>query len=121
MASQAAGNRSTLIVQLTDTHIVANARLCLNQIDTSSFLRAAVETVRTLTVRPDAVLITGDLYNAQEFLDVRSYQNVLRWAEEIGARPAVQRGKRVNKTWGPEDQQLAERHDASDFDRPAAT
>jgi len=63
MASQAAGNRSTLIVQLTDTHIVANARLCLNQIDTSSFLRAAVETVRTLTVRPDAVLITGDLVN----------------------------------------------------------
>ena len=67
------------------------------------------------------VLITGDLYNAQEFLDVRSYQNVLRWAEDIGARPAVKRGKRVNKTWGPEDQQLAERHDASDFDRPAAT
>jgi GST-like protein len=67
------------------------------------------------------VLITGDLYNAQEFLDVRSYKNVLRWAEDIGARPAVKRGKRVNKTWGPEDQQLAERHDASDFDRPAAT
>ncbi len=67
------------------------------------------------------VLITGDLYNAQEFLDVRSYKHVLRWAEDIGARPAVQRGKRVNKTWGPEDQQLAERHDASDFDRPAAT
>jgi GST-like protein len=67
------------------------------------------------------VLITGDLYNAQEFLDVRSYQNVLRWAEDIGARPAVKRGKRVNKTWGPEDQQLAERHDASDFDRPATT
>jgi GST-like protein len=67
------------------------------------------------------VLITGDLYNAQEFLDVRSYKNVLRWAEDIGARPAVKRGKRVNKTWGPEDQQLAERHDASDFDRPATT
>ncbi len=67
------------------------------------------------------VLITGDLYNAQEFLDVRSYQNVLRWAQDIGARPAVKRGKRVNKTWGPEDQQLAERHDASDFDRPATT
>lgn len=63
MTSQAAKNSSTLIVQLTDTHIVANARLCLNEIDTSSFLRAAVETVRTLTVRPDAVLITGDLVN----------------------------------------------------------
>ncbi|MTB06983.1 MAG: phosphodiesterase, partial [Actinobacteria bacterium] len=63
MAPQASRNLSTLIVQLTDTHIVANARLCHNEIDTSSFLRAAVETVRQLTVRPDAVLITGDLVN----------------------------------------------------------
>lgn len=63
MTSQATRNPSTLIVQLSDTHIVANARLCLNEIDTSSFLRAAVETVRSLTVRPDAVLITGDLVN----------------------------------------------------------
>ena len=70
MASQAAGNRSTLIVQMTDPHIVANARLCLNQIDTSSFLREAIETVRNLTVRPDAVLITGDLAHFHE-----NYQN----------------------------------------------
>ena len=63
MSTQTSRNPATLIVQLTDTHIVANARLCLNEIDTSSFLRAAVETVRHLTVRPDAVLITGDLVN----------------------------------------------------------
>lgn len=54
---------TALIVQLTDPHIVANARLCLNQIDTASFLRTAVETVRELTVAPDAVVITGDLVN----------------------------------------------------------
>lgn len=54
---------STVIVQMTDPHIVANARLCLNTIDTSSFLREAIDTVKSLTVRPDAVLITGDLVN----------------------------------------------------------
>jgi GST-like protein len=67
------------------------------------------------------VLLIGDLYNAQEFLDVNSYTHVMRWAKEIDARPTVQRGRRVNKTWGPEDQRMPERHDAADFDaKPAA-
>lgn len=66
------------------------------------------------------VLLIGDLYNAQEFLDVNSYAHAMRWAREIDARPAVQRGRRVNKTWGPEDERLAERHDASDFDAAPA-
>jgi len=66
------------------------------------------------------VLLIGDLYNAQEFLDVNSYTHVMRWAREIDARPTVQRGRRVNKTWGPEDQRLPERHDAADFDAPPA-
>lgn len=61
------------------------------------------------------VLLIGDLYNAQEFLDVNSYTHVVRWAREIDARPTVQRGRRVNKTWGPEELRLAERHDAADF------
>ncbi|MAZ87413.1 MAG: glutathione-dependent disulfide-bond oxidoreductase [Cellvibrionaceae bacterium] len=61
-------------------------------------------------------LVLGSLYEAQEFLDVTSYKNVCRWAEEIQARPAVQRGLRVNRAWGPEEKQLIERHDASDFD-----
>ncbi len=61
-------------------------------------------------------LVLGSLYEAQEFLDVASYKNVCRWAEEIQARPAVQRGLRVNRAWGPEEKQLIERHDASDFD-----
>lgn len=61
-------------------------------------------------------LVKGELYDAAEFLDVKSYQHVLRWSQEISARPAVQRGQRVNRTWGDEALQLPERHDASDLD-----
>ncbi|HDY83410.1 MAG TPA: glutathione-dependent disulfide-bond oxidoreductase [Halieaceae bacterium] len=61
-------------------------------------------------------LVLGNIYEAQEFLDVGSYTHVARWTAEIQERPAVQRGHRVNKVWGPEEQQLAERHDASDLD-----
>ena len=60
-------------------------------------------------------LVLGKLYEAAEFLDVASYTHVVRWAESIAQRPAVQRGVRVNRVWGPEDEQLAERHDASDL------
>jgi GST-like protein len=61
-------------------------------------------------------LVLGTIYEAQEFLDVQSYTNVIRWAAEIQERPAVQRGKRVNRTWGPEEERVPERHDASDLD-----
>ena len=61
-------------------------------------------------------LVMGEAYNAGEFLDVGSYKNLLRWATELRARPAVQRGRIVNRTWGPASEQLRERHDASDFD-----
>ena len=61
------------------------------------------------------VLVIDDLYKASEFLQVASYEHVVRWAKAIDARPAVQRGKRVNRTWGPEEQQLAERHSPTDF------
>jgi GST-like protein len=47
---------------------------------------------------------------------VSSYKNVVRWAKEIEERPAVQRGRRVNRTWGPEELRLKERHSAADFD-----
>jgi len=60
-------------------------------------------------------LVLGSLYEAQEFLDVSSYKNVIRWAQEIQDRPAVQRGLRVNRVWGPEEKQLPERHSAKDF------
>ena len=61
-------------------------------------------------------LVQNLVYEAAEFLDVASYKNVNRWVDDISARPAVVRGKMVNKAWGDEDQQLRERHDASDFD-----
>ncbi|CAO1667051.1 glutathione-dependent disulfide-bond oxidoreductase [Salinicola sp. NYA28a] len=61
-------------------------------------------------------LVLGRLYEAAEFLDVESYENVQRWAREIDARPAVQRGRMVNRTFGEPETQLHERHDASDFD-----
>ena len=65
-------------------------------------------------------LVLGRAYNAAEFLDVASYKNVLRWAQTIDARPAVVRGRMVNRTWGEPWEQLAERHDAGDFDKVPA-
>jgi len=62
------------------------------------------------------VLVQGKLYDAGEFLDVASYAHVVRWASEIAARPAVQRGRMVNRAFGPPEEQLRERHDASDFE-----
>ena len=60
-------------------------------------------------------LVLGRLYSAAEFLDVESYTHVMRWAKEIDARPAVQRGRIVNRTFGEPETQLHERHAASDF------
>jgi GST-like protein len=60
-------------------------------------------------------LVLGQLYDAAEFLQVQAYTNVLRWAEEIAKRPAVIRGRMVNRVMGPLESQLHERHDASDF------
>ncbi|MCG8414757.1 MAG: glutathione-dependent disulfide-bond oxidoreductase [Pseudomonadales bacterium] len=58
----------------------------------------------------------GTVYNAAEFLDAASYTHVGRWAKQIASRPAVKRGRIVNRNWGPLDRQLHERHDASDFE-----
>ena len=65
-------------------------------------------------------LAQGKLYEAGEFLQVKSYVNVQRWTEQIAQRPTVQRGCMVNRTWGEPSGQLPERHDASNFDRPLA-
>jgi GSH-dependent disulfide-bond oxidoreductase len=65
-------------------------------------------------------LAKGLLYEAGEFLQVQSYTHVLRWTEQIAQRPAVKRGRMVNRTWGDAASQLPERHDASDFDNVAA-
>ena len=59
---------------------------------------------------------TGAVYDAAEFLDAGSYTNVERWGKLVADRPAVQRGRIVNRNWGPLNRQLHERHDASDFE-----
>lgn len=64
-------------------------------------------------------LVAHNIYEAAEFLDVGTYTHVLRWVKDIEARPAVQRGRRVNKSWGPEEERLIERHSASDFTSPS--
>ncbi|ASY76695.1 glutathione-dependent disulfide-bond oxidoreductase [Pectobacterium polaris] len=61
-------------------------------------------------------LVQNTLYSAGEFLSVHEYEHVIRWADEIAARPAVIRGRKVNRTWGEESEQVAERHQASDLD-----
>ena len=61
-------------------------------------------------------LVKGQIYDAGEFLQVQEYTHVIRWADEIAKRPAVQRGRMVNRVNGPPESQLHERHDASDFD-----
>ena len=60
-------------------------------------------------------LALGRLYDAGEFLQVQEYQHLQRWAKEIDARPAVQRGRMVNRTFGEPHEQLHERHDSGDF------
>jgi len=58
----------------------------------------------------------GQMYEGGEFLSVHEYTHVLRWTDEVAQRPAVQRGRKVNRVTGPLEDQLHERHDASDFD-----
>jgi GST-like protein len=61
----------------------------------------------------------GLLYEGGEFLQVQEYKNVQRWTDAIAERPAVKRGRMVNRGWGEPSSQLPERHDASDFDKVA--
>ena len=61
-------------------------------------------------------LVLGRAYNAAEFLDVGEYKNLMAWAQKIDARPAVKRGRIVNKAWGEDHEKLADRHSAADFD-----
>lgn len=61
-------------------------------------------------------LVRNEAYEAAEFLEAHTYKNVVRWAEQIAERPAVKRGRMVNRSWGNPAEQLRERHDASDFE-----
>ncbi len=81
------------------------------------FLAGDQYTIADMAVWPwYGTLVKGQLYEAGEFLSVQEYKNVLRWTDEIALRPAVQRGRKVNRAWGEPSSQLLERHEASDFE-----
>ena len=83
----------------------------------TAYLAGSEYTIADIAVWPwYGGLAKGVLYGAGEFLSVQDYANVQRWAEEIAQRPAVQRGRMVNRVMGEPSSQLHERHDASDFD-----
>lgn len=84
----------------------------------SEFLGGKDYTVADIAAWPwMAPFVEGTIYNeAKTFLSIDDYENVARWAKQIGARPAVKRGRIVNKAWGDEDTQLLERHSSADFE-----
>ena len=83
----------------------------------SRYLAGDDYTIADIAVWPwYGTLAKGQLYESGEFLQVSEYKNVLRWTDEIAQRPAVQRGRMVNRAWGQLSSQLHERHDAGDFD-----
>jgi GST-like protein len=86
------------------------------QLETHRYLGGEDYTIADMATWPwYGALALGRLYDAAEFLDVASYKNVIRWATEIDERPAVKRGQMVNRTWGPEEGQVHERHGSEDF------
>ena len=91
---------------------VLNKRLAEHE-----FIAGSDYTVADMAIWPwYGALARGQLYEAGEFLQVHEYTHVLRWADQIAQRPAVQRGRKVNRVFGDPASQLHERHDASDFD-----
>jgi GSH-dependent disulfide-bond oxidoreductase len=91
---------------------VLDQRLAVNQ-----FLGGGEYTIADMAVWPwYGNLVKGLNYGAGEFIEAHTYTNVIRWQEEIAERPAVKRGRMVNRMQGDPSEQLHERHDASDFD-----
>ena len=87
------------------------------QLATHEYIAGADYTVADIAIWPwYGQLVLGQLYGAGEFLQVQQYTHVQRWAQQIAQRPAVQRGRKVNRMMGEPAEQLRERHDASDFD-----
>jgi GST-like protein len=87
------------------------------QLEDNRYLAGDEYTIADMATAPwYGALVKGLVYDAAEFLDVESYENVNRWANDVYARPAFQRGKMVNRAWGEPHEQLRERHEASDFD-----
>ena len=86
------------------------------QLANNTYISGEDYTIADMAIWPwYGALVLGELYDAAEFLEVHTYKNVVRWAKMIADRPAVQRGKKVNRTWGEAEDQLAERHSREDF------
>ena len=91
---------------------VLNRRLAEHE-----YIAGSDYTVADMAIWPwYGALAKGQLYEAGEFLQVQEYTHVLRWANQVAQRPAVQRGRKVNRVFGDPASQLHERHNASDFD-----
>ncbi len=83
----------------------------------NEYLAGAEYTIADIAVWPwYGLVVTGGAYESGEFLQVHEYKHALRWANQVAVRPAVQRGRMVNRTFGDPSSQLHERHDASDFE-----
>lgn len=92
-------------LDVLDKHLADNTYLCGDDY-----------TIADMAIYPwYGVLVQGLLYDAAEFLDVSSYQHVNRWSDLIKQRPAVIRGRKVNRVWGTPEEQVPERHSAADF------
>ncbi|PSW16510.1 glutathione-dependent disulfide-bond oxidoreductase [Photobacterium rosenbergii] len=88
------------------------------QLAKNAFIAGDEYTIADMAIWPwYGNLVLGKLYDAAEFLQVEQYTHLVRWAKEIDAREAVQRGKIVNRSWGEEWEQVPERHTASDIDK----
>lgn len=84
------------------------------------YIVGAEYTIADMAIYPwYGALAQGLIYDAAEFLAVHEYTHLQRWAKQISQRPAVIRGRKVNRTWGDETDQVPERHDASDLDAKA--
>ena len=83
----------------------------------NAYLAGDEYTIADMAVWPwYGALVTNKVYEAAEFIEAHTYTNVLRWTHQIAERPAVKRGRMVNRAWGDPASQLLERHDASDFE-----
>jgi len=93
-------------LDLLDKHLADNEYMCGDEY-----------TIADIAIWPwYSVVLNNEAYEAAEFLDAASYKHLQRWAKQIGQRDAVIRGRKVNRPFGPPEDQLHERHDASDFE-----
>lgn len=90
------------------------------QLADHEYISGSEYTIADMAIWPwYGAVVTNKVYDAAEFLEGHSYKNVLRWTNQIAKRPAVVRGRMVNRAWGDENEQVHERHSASDFDGKA--